>query len=270
MSDSTRTEDPSSPQQQAVPDGPSTVALAASVRRLRVWLIALTSVVVIVVIGALTVVSLMALSLGSISSEATGTSDEQVASIKREISNALGDRLQSVEVRAVRVEYGEEPFPYSLLSGGGEESPYVEYRLKGSSVLVADLLGGPYGNDASASGMIPTQGSLASRMTQEQFDRLLAAYAVETESPLGAVRRYGDKSDLMDSGAGSVPDEVTVGNKTFKTAEMWSATQGRVVKGDTINLADESSFMRKALVFREDPTTGEFTFLGTESAESMW
>ena len=42
-------------------------------------------------------------------------------------------------------------------------------------MTVADIVGGPFGPDLASMGMLPTQGSLQSRMTAEQFDRVLAA-----------------------------------------------------------------------------------------------
>ena len=43
-----------------------------------------------------------------------------------------------------------------------------------------------------------------------------------------------------------------------------------MVKGDRVTLNGESDFVRKALIFHEDPRTGQFIYLGTESVEDGW
>jgi hypothetical protein len=126
-----------------------------------------------------------------------------------------------------------------------------------------------YGEGVASSGMLPTKGSLVSRMSPEKFDRLLAAYADETKSPLGAVRRYGDESYFSETGS-KVPDELTVGDRTLPTKELWSAVEGRIIKGDSVDMSGDSDYSRNALIFWEDPATGEFAFLGTEPTNSMW
>lgn len=244
-------------------------ALEASIRRHRIWLIILTLAMVLSACGATTVVGLT-LGLGATSGGPDMASDERVSGIKEEIGVACGDRLEDVQVRAVEVKYGAAPFPYSLMSGGNMESLYVEYRLKDSDVLIANLLEpGMYGDSLSASGMLPMKGSLASRMSLEQFERLLAAYGSQTKTPLGSVRRYGDRPYLSPSGS-TVPDEVTVGDARYSTKELWSVTEGKVIKGESLDISEDMGLGRNALIFREDKATGEFVFLGTEPAELTW
>jgi len=251
------------------PDSTRIAALETSLRRHRVWLAMLTAILGLFAISALALIGLVSYELGS-AFEDTGVSDESAVEAKSEIQQAYGDRLDDVEVRAVKVKYEEMPFPYSLMGGDDAKSLYVQYRLKGSDVTVADIVeGGVLGEDVATSGMLPTKGSLTSRMTPEQLDRLLVAYANETNKPLGSVRRYGDSQYPMEPGV-AVPDEVTVGNRAYASKELWAANEGRVVEGTEVDLSSESEMSRKALIFHEDPETGEFTFLGIEPSANYW
>ncbi|MBE0417131.1 MAG: hypothetical protein IBX63_05155 [Coriobacteriia bacterium] len=65
-------------------------------------------------------------------------------------------------------------------------------------------------------------------------------------------------------------DEVLVGGTEYAAKELWSATEGMQVEGDRIDMTRMMSSSRKAHVFHEDPETGEFTYLGAESAEVWW
>ncbi len=190
--------------------------------------------------------------------------------MREEIESAFGDELESLDVRTVRVDYGE-PFPFSLISGmpGGEEAIYVEYKLKGVDVVIADVPGGPWGFDLVNSGILPVRGSLASRMTHEQFGRILRAYAEETEAPLGSVRRYGDSSGMMYYDSPS-PDEIVVAGIEYPTKELWSAVEGTLIEGERIDMSLGMDYVRKALVFHEHPETGEFEYLGSESVDMYW
>jgi hypothetical protein len=250
---------------------PSTSELAGSVRRLKRWLVALTVVVALVVVGAIAAAGIIAWGIFGISrmdADPTAPTARTIDSVRAEIKSALGDKLESVDVRLVSVGYGEgPPFPYSLIYGvGDDKSVYVQYRLKGSSVLVAGILDGPFGTDISSSGMLPTRGSLISRMTDAQFTKILAAYAAQTRAPLGSVRRYSDRSSMSDA---PVPDKVPVGAQEFPSKELWSVTQGTVVKGDRVTIDEVSDLEGKSLVFHEDPESGEFTYIGSESDYGM-
>jgi hypothetical protein len=65
---------------------------------------------------------------------------------------------------------------------------------------------------------------------------------------------------------GSAPGEVVrVGSKKYKAVDLWAATEGMTVEGDTLGM-DVWSTSRKALIFYENPKSGAFTFLGTEPA----
>ena len=245
-------------------------ALKSSVRRLWIWLIVVSVVLACVVVGVFVAVAGVYAPMLGFSDESMGATPETVTKTRQEIQNAYGDRIGNLTVRTVKVDEMGLPFPYSMASGTDSKSLYVEYTLKDSNVVVADLMGlGPYGDNISASGMLPTKGSLVSRMSPEQFDRLLLAYGRETKSPLGSVRRYGD-APFEGEGGAVTPDEVTVGGKKYSTKELWSANEGRVITGDSVDLNDESDFNRNAFIFREDPATGEFVFLGTEPADTVW
>lgn len=253
----------------AVDAAASLARLQASSRRHLIWLIVLTVFMALALCGVISVVG-MTFGIGAVFEGPDMASDEQISEAEREIEAAYGAKLQDLEVRGVEVTYGDVPFPYSIMSGGDMESLYIEYELKGSDVVVADLLeAGFYGDGLSSSGMIPTKGSLVSRMEIDQFERLLAAYGAETTAPLGSIRRYGDKPYYMETGT-SIPDELTVGDKSYPTKELWTANEGRIIEGDSVDMNDEEGMGRSALIFREDTATGEFEFLGTEPMEPIW
>jgi len=241
--------------------------LTGSIRRLKRWLIALT-VAVALLVAALIVAAVFVVPQaideqdGSAYDVPMGPGAEQVDATRTEIENALGDRLENVEVRLVTMKFEDPSMPADAPS---EESfVYAEYRLKGSEVLVADIVEGPFGADPASMGMLPTQGTLQSRMTLEQFERLLAAYGRETAAPLSGVRRYNDRAEwVMPGSAQSV--SIEVGDKEYRTKDLWAATEGLRVEGDTVGM-DIWSTNRKALIFYEDPKSGAFTFLGTEPA----
>lgn len=248
---------------------PSLADLAKSVRRHKIWLIVLTVAVLVPVIVSCGSIALVTSTFG-LGSGMPAIEAEEIDATRSEIEDALGGKIEDLDVRAVSMSYGDTGFPYSFIDGGfDEESIYVEFRLKGSGVVVADVIGGPFGMDAASSGLIPTRGSLASRMTDEQYDRLVAAYADETSAPLGAIRRYTDASFMMMEET-SVPDEVVVGDTTYPSKELWSATEGKLISGDSVDMDVEMGASRSAFIFHEDPKTGEFTPLGTETADIWW
>jgi hypothetical protein len=252
----------------------SSADLAKTVRGLKRWVIGLTIVVALMAIGGAATVSVAAWGIFAIPGAMMGTSmepsAEAIEDTRSEIRSALGDRLDKLDVRAVTIDYGfGPPFPYSLMAGAGDsKSIYVEYRLKDSPTLIAGVLeGSPFGMDVASSGMLPTKGSLSSRMTDEQFERILKAYAVETRAPFGSVRRYGDRSAMMEGRA--VPDKVRVGSQEYPSLELWSVTQGTLAKGDRISMDETHNFSGKSYVFHEDSKSGEFTCVGTEPAYGL-
>ncbi len=279
MSDTPSAQVPTATDAPATPEIPqphaeeiSPAALAASVRRIKIWLTILSVIMGIALIGACGIVATAVLGIAGLDSGGPQVDKAEVESVKAEFQTALGDDLESLEVRAVSMNFGDAPFPFSILSGGsgGESAIYVEYRLKSSPVVVADVLGGPFGNNPRGSGMIPTKGTLASRMTDEQFSRILAAYAAETKSPLGTIRRYNDQSEMMD-GPSTTPEKIIIGNKEYKSGELWSAVEGKIIEGDSVDMnTGDFGEPRTAFVFHEDPKTGEFSFLGTESSDTVW
>lgn len=242
----------------------------AAVRRLRIWLIVLTVLVALLVAAAVAAAIWLPGQLDE--AEEPGVypgmtvSDEQLATTQAEIENALGDMIADVEVRRVTMTFDDPSIPAE--AAGEEQFVYVSFRLADSGVVVADILGGPYAPDVSSMGMLPTQGSLRSRMTEREFARFLAAYADETTVPLGSVRRYDDRAEMGMMPGTVQSDRIRAGGKSYKVEDLWAATEGLLVEGDTIGM-EEMGTMRKAFIFYEDPKSGAFTFLGTESA-SGW
>lgn len=240
--------------------------LTTAVRRLRTWLIVLTVLVALLVGAAIAGAVLVPRAIDGRQAEVyggpIGPSADQVASTRAEIETALGDSLEGLDVRLVTMEFDDPSMPADVPAD--EQFIYVQYRLKDSGVVVADIVGGPFGSDPASMGMLPTQGSLQSRMTPEQFDRFLAAYAGQTTSPLSNVRRYNDRAEMMMPGSVQ-GGSVRVGDKKYRADDLWAATEGMTVEGDTVGM-DVWSTSRKALIFYEDPESGEFTFLGTEPA----
>lgn len=242
-------------------DGQTIFALARSIRRLKIWMAVLTTVLALALVSGVGIVGLWMFGIGMVPTDTV--TDEQIADLEQEVRDAYGDSLQTVEVRRVEGDYGDTPFPFSLGNSYDMEVAYVSYQLKSSDVLIANIIS-PYGADLAASGMIPTQGSLASRLTEEQFARLLTAYGAETSKPLGSVFGYDDASAWAGE---STESEVTVAGKKYPTAELWTATEGVQVEGDRYELGASSA---TAYVFHQDPVSGEFTFLGTEPGTQMW
>lgn len=245
-------------------------SLAKSVRRVKIWLSVLTAALALSILGSCAFAGYAMLGTGVIPySVEMSVPDEQLDATTQEFEDGFGSDIESLDVRAVAIEYGDMGFPYSIMGGSGEETVYVECRLKSTDVVIAGLVGYMYGLDASSSGMIPTKGTLASRMTPEQLATLLKAYAAETDSPLGSVRRYGDRDEMMYEGT-TVGDTVTVGSAEYPTNELWAATEGTLIEGDSIDMSMDPSMNTEAYIFHEDPETGEFVFVGTEPGTSMW
>lgn len=240
----------------------------AAVRQLRVWLIILTVLVALLVA---TVVAAAIWLPGQLDDEPEESgvypgmtvSDEQLATTRSEIENALGGAIEDLDVRRVTMTFDDPSIPAG--APAEEQFVYVSFRLADSGVVVADILGGPYAPDASSMGMLPTQGSLRSRMTERQFARFLAAYADETTVPLGNVRRYDDRAEMGMMPGTVQSDRIRAGGKSYKVEDLWAATEGLLVEGDTVGM-EEMGTMRKAFIFYEDPKSGAFTFLGTEPA----
>jgi hypothetical protein len=242
---------------------PSLAAIAASLKAIRVWLIALT-VVVALLVAAVVGVGVKAFDGdgGEIPYDSVGEilqpSDEQVAEARAEVEGAFGDRLESLEVRILEPDGDMGVY-------GPPAGLYVEYRLVGADVTVAGIVMDPF-QSVSAAGLVPTRGSLRSRMSEEQFDALMAAVTDATISVVGGVRRYGDMPQGMP--VPELADEITSGDRSYPVDELWTVLEGTAVEGDTLD-EDTLGYMgQTAHVFHEDPETGAFVYLGTEPA--MW
>lgn len=232
------------------------VDLARKVRNLRRWLLAVTAVF------ALSVLAIGAFAWLFVSRfagmEGPVVKPEQVAEIRQEYEKALGPRLAQLKVRAVRVDYGDAMGPVPFFTPR-EELVYVEYRLKDSKVVFANL-GGPGGEVD----LLPSRGSLESRMTDDQFAALLRAYEAETAAPFGGVHRYTDRGFDGPSNV-SASDALTVAGKKYPQDELWVVSEGVVVEGDTFK-PNEVMHGSRAMVFHEDPKTGAFVFIGTDDS----
>lgn len=260
--------------QEAVAVPPSTpseasslAALTRSLRLVKVWLIVLT--VALAAFAATFVVMQVA---GEDGDQTQGyvpdmyqPSERQVAEVRAEVENAFGDRLESVDARIVQVDLPEGAFAGAPDDAGPPPTLYVEYRLKGFETPIAGTLPDPLASVAF-SGLIPTKGSLVSRMTEEQFEAFLVAYAKATPSPLGGVRRYGDSP--MEMPGQVVADTIKSGGRSYRTDELWAAKEGALVEGDHVSIDDSGYSQGTIHVFHEDPKTGELTYLGTEPG--MW
>ena len=257
---------PAAPEPQTDEGVAAAQELVTAVRRLKAWLIVLTVLVALLAAAAIAAAILVPRAIDDRQAEVyagpIGPSADQVASTREEIETAFGGSLEDLDVRLVTMKFDDPSMPADVPAD--ERFIYVQYRLKDSGVVVADIVGGPFGSDPASMGMLPTQGSLQSRMTPEQFDRFLAAYAGETTAPLSNVRRYSDRAEMMMPGSVQ-GGSVRVGDKKYKASDLWAATEGMTVAGDTVAM-DVWSTSRKALIFYEDPESGAFTFLGTEPA----
>jgi hypothetical protein len=230
-------------------------------RSLKRWRIAAIALMVAVVLGLLGSCALVLLvSPFSPALELLGggmNEPDQTAKLKASIKKAYKSDLESVTVKRVKDPMGA-PFPYSFLEGGGHMYE-VQYRLKGSDVPFAGVLYDP--SMSTIGGFIPPQGSLKNRMPLDRLYKLMAAYKAETSEPLGGVTRYGSEEMMMEAPSSSVPETLTVDGKDYPTEQLWMAREG-------LTEAKESAIFdggqTNALVFFEDPKTGEFVYVGTE------
>jgi hypothetical protein len=228
--------------------------LKRSVRRLRIWLGVVTAGLVLLLLGSCSPIAIIAV-LAATSNGAP--SQSEIASLRSSVQSGLGDRLSSLEVRSISIKDPTTPFPFSAFGLGHDI--YIQGQLKGSGVTIAATV--PQGSDPAASGLVPTQGALTDRMTDAQLDRFLAAFHHETSQPFGGVTRYSPQNS-----SAAASGTVTIAGTAYPLQELWSATIGRLVSGNSIDLVSSGSNTTQALVFWENPKTGEFQFLGKESA----
>ncbi|MDZ4181073.1 MAG: hypothetical protein U1E29_17870 [Coriobacteriia bacterium] len=239
--------------------------LDRSVRGLRIWLIVLSVAIVLLFLCSCAVVSSTVFGFGGLMmSMDMSVPDEQVEQVTQEVEDAFGDRLEHLDVRAVRVNYGE---PAWLSGMPAEEVLYVEYRLRGIDVTVASAAS-TYGPELLTAGIVPTRGSLSSRMTDEQFEAILEAYGEQTRSPFGPVRRYSD-ADPYAYEPTTPKDTIVVAGEEYATATLWAVTEGELVDGDSLDRSGMGP-TGKAYIFFEDSEAGTFEFLGTEALEMYW
>lgn len=231
--------------------------LTASVRRLRVWVIVLSVIVGIGVLGTMSPLAFVALmAFGDGSPDVTSA---EVQAVETAVEGAVRGMTDEADVRKVQVSYGGDSFPFAFM--GGTDMIYVEYKIDDTGVTVANVFNPVPGTTLLDSGLIPTQAIGDSKLTAEQFARLLDAYAVRSKKPLGGVLPYGASqwsAEPSDTGT------VTIAGGKYAASELWSALPGRTVKGDKVRENRDIVSGRETLVFRLDPGTGEFTYVGSE------
>jgi hypothetical protein len=233
---------------------PAVTALARSVKRLRVWVIVLTVVVSLLVLGSCAPLALVGLAMGTAGMGGPSPSPTNLSSVRSEIQTSLGANLASLQVRSVEVSYPEvSEIPFFSAK---EHLVYVEAHLKDPDVVIADVLG--FAGSPTESGLLPTKASFASRLSDQQYLALLRAFRAKTDRPVGPISTYADSSH------GSADTTVAIDGRYYPASQLWSVTVGRRVSSDR-TFEVKPGARRDCLVFWEEPGTGRFEYVGTES-----
>lgn len=246
--------------------------LERRIRNLRRWVIALGAALGVTLLLACALASVLAAPVMLVSTlmagsegpwgQASGpdTSDE----LRDEITAVYKESLTSVEVKRVSVVYEDEP---ALLGMGGEPAYAVEYRLKGSPVTIANVVSEFDGNLVS-SGLLPPKGTLKSKLDPNQLITLLKAWDKHSPKPFGGVLRYDEAlslgSDFDPSVRASQPDEIVVGETTYKTSDLWVVFPGRTASGSKVK-AEMMDSGQTVSVFHIDRKAGRFRYVGEET-----
>jgi hypothetical protein len=228
--------------------------LTHTMRSLRRWLIALTSLVALVFIVVAAIFAGFAYEYWQNNSDGTAVTTptgDQTAAIKTVVSETYADDLDYVNVRRVEVDWTDDTpdMPYSVV-----------YKLRDSPVTIEGLVDDSL--DMESGGLTPTLSTLNDQLTAAEFSDLLRAWAQQTDGPMGYVYSYtGDNS----TGDYSLGDHLKFGGKDYLADDLWCANEGwvptqpKTVGDDTPDVRD--------LVFRLDPKTDRFTYVGTEPSQ---
>lgn len=238
--------------------------LEKSNRRLKTWVIVLGVIVALAVL--MTCAPLVFIPLVAFESFAMSEVDEaQIEAVRSAADDALKGLATDVQVRSVEVmpEDGMGLASDLLLGSGALPVVYVEYRVGSADAVVANMFDPSFGGTLGASGIIPMLAVGDSRMTEEAFVALLRAYSEQSDEPFGGVLRYGGMPSYPMMG--SFEESVTIGGERYKAAELWSVFPGRLVEGDEYRFERDVVGSEESLIFRKDPTTGEFTYVGSET-----
>ena len=183
---------------------------------------------------------------------------------RERLESEWGDRIVSLEVRAVRLEFLGSWLPSGLRPH--EEAVYVEGRLREPDVSIAAVVSPAYGMDAQGMGLLPTKkGAFNEPLSDNQLTQLIVAYRAETDAPLGGIYSALEYLELFSRGLVSDDQMVTdTRGRGYPVRELWAVTEGVVLTGDAITEEELLEKNREALIFRENPKTGEFVYVATE------
>lgn len=241
----------------------ATVAkLEKSNRRLKIGVIALGA---IMALGALLAcASIVLIPLAALQGFSMSEVDEpQIQAVRSAADDALQGIASDLQVRSVEVMSGDGAGATAdLLLGSGMYMVYVEFRVGSTDTIVANMFDPSFGGTLGDSGIIPMLSVGDDKLTQEDFVALLKAYSEQSDKPFGGALRYGG---MPSHPMGSLEESVTIGGERHNAAELWSVFPGRLVEGDEYRFERDVVSSREALVFRKDPATGEFTYVGSEA-----
>jgi hypothetical protein len=111
--------------------------------------------------------------------------------------------------------------------------------------------------------MLPSQGSMISKLDDKQVLSLLSAFAKRSDKPAGSFFSYLDSANGM-ADPTTVRDSIRISGVDYKTDELWRVSEGVTVTGDTLDAEQFGNHVWRDAIFHMDPATGECTFLGTE------
>lgn len=236
---------------------PKAADVHRSVKVLRVWLIVLT-VVVVVLVGVAGAGVYAAWSYYSMFNgwAAEGPDADQTTALEGAVKSAYRDALESVKVTELSLERPSAAGPFG--AGYMPRVYSIVYRIKGVSSPFAGLASTP--EDLDGSGLIPTEGSLSSRLELEQVVSLAAAFKAESDKPIGGMSAYYD-NDYVEGQ--SPPAVIDVAGKEYQTKTLWAVAEGSEPPADK-KLQPYGMDDVRALIFHRDPATGAWTYLGTE------
>jgi hypothetical protein len=238
--------------------GTATDPVAAALRGMKYWLVALSVLLFLLVGLAGTLVWYAALQYSAdygpdyyeTPSVDVGPNPAQIEPIKDYITGAYGSELESLDVRQVEIgdAWSEDEVPLR---------PYaVTYKLRGSDVTVTGLV-----EDLSRVnyyGLLPTQAPLQHQLTISELRTLQEAWHARTDKPMGFA--YSDASAFTEWSTG---DTLWYGGKGYTVDDVWTVSEGWVPTSTAPLTTDDLPEVRD-MVFYHDRITGTFKFLGMQ------